>query len=54
MFSSLFYRTNGENGTYVPKDRGMLGLLDSSYKSDVPSTNYAMHLKAIAFEVACF
>ena len=46
--------SNGENGTYVPKDRGMLGLLDSSYKSDVPSTNYAMHLKAIAFESARF
>jgi len=46
--------SNGENGTYVPKDRGLLGLLDSSYKSDVPSTNYAMHLKAIAFESARF
>jgi len=46
--------SNGENGTYVPKDRGMLGLLDSSYKSDVPSTNYAMHLKAIAFESGRF
>ena len=46
--------SNGENGTFVPKDRGLLGLLDSSYKSDVPSTNYAMHLKAIAFESARF
>jgi len=46
--------SNGENGTYVPKDRGLLGLLDSSYKADVPSTNYAMHLKSIAFESARF
>lgn len=45
---------NGESGTFVPKDRGMLGLLDSSYKSDVPSTYYAIHLKAIAFESARF
>lgn len=46
--------SNGENGTFVPKDRGLLGLLDSSYKADVPSTNYSMHLKAIAFESARF
>jgi len=46
--------SDGENGTYVPKDRGMLGLLDSSYKADVPSTNYAMHLKAIALESGRF
>jgi len=46
--------SDSEYGTFIPKDRGMLGLLDSSYKSDVPSTNYAMHLKAIAFESARF
>jgi hypothetical protein len=40
------------NGTQVNKNRGLLSLLDSYYKSDVPSTNYAMHLKAIAFESA--
>lgn len=38
------------NGTQVTKTSGMLSLLDSYYKSDVPSTNYSMHLKAIAYE----
>ena len=46
--------SDGENGTFVPKDRGLLGLLDSTYTSDVPSTNYAIHLKSIAFESARF
>ncbi|MDB4330343.1 hypothetical protein N9948_01335 [bacterium] len=40
------------NGTQVNKTKGLLALLDTTYKSDVPSTNYAMHLKAIAFESA--
>lgn len=40
------------SGTKVNKDTGLLSLLDSYYKSDVPSTNYALHLKAIAFESA--
>lgn len=42
------------NGTQTSKTIGLLGLLDSNYKSDVPSTKYAMHLKAIAFESARF
>lgn len=40
------------NGTQVNKNSGLLSLLDSSYKSDTPSTVYAMHLKSIAFESA--
>jgi len=40
------------NGTQVNKNSGMLSLLDNYYKSDVPSTNYSMHLKAVAFESA--
>ena len=51
----LIVRTIEEgNGTLVSKQQGMLGLLDSTYKSDVPSTNYAMHLKSIAFESGRF
>ena len=42
------------NGTQVNKNKGLLSLLDSTYKSDVPSTIYALHLKAIAFESARF
>ena len=42
------------NGSQTDKTSGLLGLLDSNYKSDVPSTKYAMHLKAIAFESARF
>lgn len=42
------------NGTIVNRNSGMLSLLDSTYQSDVPSTIYAMHLKAIAFESARF
>lgn len=43
---------NNGSGTRVNKNVGLISFLDSSYKSDVPSTNYAMHLKAIAFESA--
>ena len=42
------------NGTQVNKQEGMLSLLDSTYKADVPSTIYALHLKTIAFEAARF
>ena len=38
----------------VNRESGLLALLDSSYKSDVPSTVYAIHLKSIAFESARF
>jgi hypothetical protein len=51
----LIVRTVEEgNGTLVSKKLGLLGLLDSTYRADVPSTNYAMHLKSIAFESARF
>jgi len=42
------------NGTLVNGESGLLGLLDSTYNSDVPATNYALHLKALAFESARF
>lgn len=49
----VIIRTLSEgNGTQTNKTQGLLGMLDSNYKSDVPSTKYAMHLKAIAFESA--
>ena len=51
----LIIKTLAEgNGSQVSKDLGMINLLDSTYKSDVPSTIYAMHLKAVAFESGRF
>ena len=41
-------------GTRVSKESGLLFFLDSSYKAEVPSTVYALHLKAIAFESSRF
>ena len=51
----VIVRTLSEgNGTATDKENGLLSRLDSNYKSDIPSTKYAMHLKAIAFESAKF
>ena len=41
-------------GTLISKKEGMLSLLDSTYKADVPSTSYGMHLKSIAYESGRF
>lgn len=41
-------------GVVNSKDLGLINLLDSTYKSDVPSTSYAMHLRAIAYESGRF
>jgi len=51
----LILRTLDEgSGVRISNIAGILVLLDSTYKSEVPSTIYAMHLKSIAYESGRF